>query len=119
MATGKRDGAGNGAAPNTSSDEGKAPGQGAEGGEKPPLVEYPGPYTFKVMGLQSDTFVDHVRALFARVLGTPVERDSISEQPSSRGKYVSLNVTVVLVSEAQRRALYADLHADARVVYYL
>jgi putative lipoic acid-binding regulatory protein len=38
---------------------------------------------------------------------------------SSAGTYHSATVTVRLESEAQRRAVYEQLHADARVVYYL
>ena len=38
---------------------------------------------------------------------------------SAAGKYHSVSVVVRLTSEAQRRAVYEALHADARVVYYL
>jgi len=87
--------------------------------EDRPLIQYPTVYSFKVMGLQEDGFQEHVRQLFRRLLGSGVSPDSISEQPSSRGKYVSLTVAVVLLSEDQRKAIYEALHKDKRVLYYL
>jgi putative lipoic acid-binding regulatory protein len=86
---------------------------------KKPLIEYPTVYTFKVMGKQEHGFKEHVRGLFRPVLGTEVSPDSISEQPSSRGKYLSVSVSVYLLSEDQRRAIYSVLHKDKRVIYYL
>lgn len=87
--------------------------------EKKPLIEYPTLYTFKVMGLQEHGFREYVRQLFKRLMGTEVSPDSISEQPSSQNKYLSVTVTVYLLSEDQRRTLYAQLHKEKRVLYYL
>ncbi|QSQ27047.1 DUF493 domain-containing protein [Pyxidicoccus parkwayensis] len=87
--------------------------------EKKPLIEYPTVYTFKVMGKQEAGFAEHVRALFRKQMGTEVSPDSIREQPSTKGKYISLSVSVYLLSEEQRRAIYKELHEDERVVYYL
>lgn len=84
-----------------------------------PLIEYPTVYTFKVMGLQEGDFAAYVRQLFRRLMGTEISPDSISEQPSSRGKYLSVTVTVVLLSEEHRRSIYATLHQEKRVLYYL
>ncbi|RKH42436.1 HP0495 family protein [Corallococcus sicarius] len=96
------------------SDKPEAPGE-----EKKPLIEYPAIYTFKVMGEQTPDFSEHVRSLFKRKMGAEVSPDSIHVQPSSKGKYVSLSVSVFLLSEEQRRAIYAELHQDPRIVYYL
>lgn len=90
-----------------------------EDGEKKPLIEYPSVYTFKVMGLQGPGFPEHVRELFRKMMGTEISPDSIREQPSSKGKYVSLSVSVYLLSEEQRRSIYEHLKKDPRVVYYL
>jgi uncharacterized protein len=87
--------------------------------EKKPLIEYPTIYSFKVMGKQERGFREYVRQLFKRMMGTEVSLDSISEQPSSRGKYLSVTVTVFLLSEEQRRAIYSQLHKEKRVLYYL
>lgn len=83
------------------------------------IIEYPTIYPFKVMGLQEHGFSEYVRLLFSRVLGTEVSRDSVSVQPSSRNKYVSITVSVYLISEEQRRRLYEQLHKERRVLYYL
>lgn len=90
-----------------------------DGEEKKPLIEYPAVYTFKVMGKQEPGFLEHVRDLFRRLMGSEISPDSISEQPSSKGKYVSLSVSVYLLSEEHRRSIYSELHKDDRVIYYL
>jgi putative lipoic acid-binding regulatory protein len=96
----------------------KHTGQGTTEGQTP-VIEYPTVYAFKVMGLQSEGFYDYVRLLFGRILGMEVARDSISEQASSKGKYLSLTVSVYLTSEEQRRGIYEALRKEERIVYYL
>jgi putative lipoic acid-binding regulatory protein len=86
---------------------------------KKPLIQYPTVYTFKVMGRQEHGFREYVRQLFKRILGIEVPLDSISERPSSLGRYLSVSVSVYLLSEEQRRAIYLHLHQDKRVLYYL
>ncbi|MDX2011720.1 MAG: DUF493 domain-containing protein [Myxococcaceae bacterium] len=86
---------------------------------QPPLIEYPTAYAFKVMGKPEDDFEGFVRALFSRVLGVEVPAEAIERQPSSKGTYVSLTVTVTLHSEEHRRTVYAQLHQEKRIVYYL
>jgi putative lipoic acid-binding regulatory protein len=82
-------------------------------------IEYPTIYAFKVMGKQEHGFREYVRQLFKRLLGTEVSPDSISEQPSRQGRYVSLTVSVYLLSEEQRQTIYHSLHKERRVLYYL
>jgi len=84
-----------------------------------PLIEYPTVYTFKVLGKQEHGFREYVRQLFKRVMGTEVPLDSIAERPSRLGKYLSVSVSVYLISEEQRRAIYMQLHKEKRVLYYL
>jgi putative lipoic acid-binding regulatory protein len=87
--------------------------------EKKPVIDYPTVYTFKVMGLQEHGFREYVRQLFKRLMGTEISQDSMSEQPSSRGKYLSVSVSVYLLSEDQRKHIYGHLHKEKRIVYYL
>ena len=82
-------------------------------------IDYPTVYAFKVMGKQEHGFKEYVRQLFKRLLGTEVSQDSISEQPSSHGKYLSVTVSVYLLSEDQRRGIYEQLHREKRILYYL
>jgi hypothetical protein len=91
----------------------------AEGEQKKPVIEYPTVYTFKVMGVQEHGFAEYVRTLFKRLMGTEISPDSLREQPSSKGKYVSVSVSVYLLSEEHRRSIYAQLHQEKRVIYYL
>ncbi len=91
----------------------------AEGEQKKPVIEYPTVYTFKVMGVQEHGFAEYVRTLFKRLMGTEISPDSLREQPSSKGKYVSVSVSVYLLSEEHRRSRYAQLHQEKRVIYYL
>jgi len=90
-----------------------------DGEQKKPLIEYPTVYTFKVMGRQAPDFTDYVRGVFRSLMGTEISPDSIREQPSSKGTYVSLSVSVYLLSEEHRRSIYARLRQEDRVVYYL
>jgi putative lipoic acid-binding regulatory protein len=87
--------------------------------EKKPLIEYPTVYTFKVIGKQEHGFRAYVGQLFKRLMGTDISPDSISEQPSSQGKYLSVSVSVYLLSEEQRVAIYTALKKEKRVLYYL
>ena len=87
--------------------------------EKRPLIDYPTVYTFKVMGKQEHGFREYVRGLFHRIMGQEISQDSMSEQHSRGEKYLSVSVTVVLLSEEQRRHVYTELHKERRIVYYL
>lgn len=84
-----------------------------------PLVEYPTVYAFKVMGRRDEGFKEFVSALFARLMGAPLAPEAIAENVSKQGNYVSLTVSVRLETEAQRQGIYAELHRDPRVLYYL
>ena len=84
-----------------------------------PLIEYPTVDTFKVMGRQDPSFSEYVLQLFRRLMGTEISPDSVREQPSSKGNYLSVSVSVLLLSEEQRRSIYAQLHRERRIVYYL
>ncbi len=83
-----------------------------------PTLEYPLDYAFKVMGLAAEDFPEHARRLVARFV-EDVPAAGVTVRTSAQGKYHSVTVAVRLTSEAQRRAVYEALHADARVVYYL
>lgn len=90
-----------------------------EGTARKPLIEYPTVYHFKVMGRREHAFGEYVRKLFSRLMGSEVSPDSISEQQSRQGRYVSLTVTVYLLSEEHRETIYAVLHKEKRILYYL
>ena len=64
-------------------------------------------------GGRSAGFREYVRDLFRRLMGTEISPDSIREQPSSKGKYLSVSVSVYLLSEEHRRSIYARLHRSS------
>jgi putative lipoic acid-binding regulatory protein len=99
------------------SNQSKTPGSGVV--EVKPLIEYPTVYAFKVMGKLEHGFAEYIRQKFSRLMGSEVSQDSISENVSKQGHYVSLTVSVYLLSEEQRQTIYADIHNDKRIVYYL
>ena len=86
---------------------------------KKPLIDYPTDYAFKVIGKQEHGFREYIRLLFKRLMGTDVSPDSIAELPSRQNKYLSLTVTVYLLSEEQRQTIYGQLHKEKRILYYL
>lgn len=102
-----------------SKDGGDSGGLPPKGGDNKPLIEYPTVYAFKVMGKQENAFREFVRNLFHRALGQEVSLDSISELPSTGNKYISLTVSVYLLSEEQRVRIYEALHKEKRILYYL
>jgi hypothetical protein len=53
------------------------------------------------------------------VLGQALGPEAVTENLSKQGNYVSLTVSVRLETEAQRQSLYAELHREKRVLYYL
>jgi uncharacterized protein len=87
--------------------------------EVKPLIEYPTDYAFKVMGRREEGFAEFVRQLFGRLMGAEVSPEAIAENVSKQGTYISLTVTLSLVSEAQRQAIYTAIHQEKRILYYL
>jgi putative lipoic acid-binding regulatory protein len=99
--------------------DGDGVGAPAHKGQAVPEISYPTDYAFKIIGRQEADFAEYVRQLFSRLMGHEIAPASMSEQPSRRGTYVSVEVRVWLVSEAQRRSIYQQLHGDSRIVLYL
>lgn len=84
-----------------------------------PLIEYPTVYAFKVMGKHEEDFVEYVRVKFSRLVGAELGPDAIAQNVSKEGRYVSVTVSVFLLSEEHRQTIYAEIHTDKRIVYYL
>ncbi len=82
------------------------------------LQEFPCFYTFKIFGRQSETFVDQVREIIAASLG-PIPLDSVRVRESAQRHYLSVTVVVRVESRTQLERVYADLHAEQRVLLCL
>ncbi|HLT31409.1 MAG TPA: DUF493 domain-containing protein [Myxococcaceae bacterium] len=103
-----------------SSNDGNNARGGAGAGEAvAPLVEYPTDYAFKIIGRSGPDFSTWARGLVAGALGIDIAPSAVREKPSSKGKYLSVEVTVRLESETQRRAVYDRLHQEQDIVFYL
>ena len=87
--------------------------------ELPPLIRYPLDYEFKVIGRAGDDFEGFVRGLVSGALQRPVTDGEVEVKPSSAGKFESVRITVHLVNEAQRVAIYTALSNQPRIVFYL
>lgn len=81
---------------------------------QPPPLEYPALYTFRIIGAHSPLLRGRIRAHVQAVVGL-LPDEALSERPSSGGAWLAVHVTCLLTSEAQRRDVYARLHADPQV----
>jgi putative lipoic acid-binding regulatory protein len=77
--------------------------------------QFPGPYTFKVIGLWEDEFVSAVKEAAATVLEKG-DDCKLSTRPSSKGRYVSISLDTTMRDSAQVLAMYAALRQVEGVV---
>lgn len=84
-------------------------GKLAAGMAEKPVIEFPvDDYPIKVIGAVGDEFLTHVAAI-VRSHDDGFEADRVETQPSSKGNYVSLRLSIRATSEAQLRALHTEL----------
>jgi len=82
------------------------------------LIDYPGAFPIKVMGLHEEGFVDAIVALVLQ--HDPVfDSQTIERRPSSGGKYLGLTITVTATSREQLDGLYRALTSHPQVRYVL
>jgi len=77
--------------------------------------QFPGPYTFKVIGPWEDGFVDAVKHAAVGVVQKASDC-KLSTRPSSKGRYVSISLDVTMQDSAQVLAMYAALRQVDGVV---
>ncbi len=77
--------------------------------------QFPGPYTFKVIGLWEDEFVSAVKEAAEGVLEKP-EDCKLSTRPSSKGRYVSISLDTNMRDSAQVLDMYTALRKVQGVV---
>jgi len=85
------------------------------------LIEYPCPWDFKIVGTSEDAMRGAVRVCLARTLNrAPGEREFElgMSRTSTGGKYVSLNLNLMVMDEAERNEIFASLagHPEIRIV---
>ncbi len=83
--------------------------------EEKPVIEFPvDDYPIKVIGSAGDEFLAHIAAIVQNH-DQGFSADQVVSQPSSKGNYVSLRLSIRATSEAQLQALHAELMAHPLV----
>ena len=80
---------------------------------KQPIIEYPTKWDYKVIGEDIDKLL---KAIVETVNG--LEYEVTPSNISKGGKYFSLNLTVVVLSEVMRNRVFRDLddHPNVKIV---
>ena len=80
---------------------------------KQPIIEYPTKWDYKVIGEDIDRLL---KAIEETVTG--LEYEITPSNISKGGKYFSLNLTVVVLSEVMRNRVFRDLddHPNVKIV---
>lgn len=81
-----------------------------ENGGKPPEIEYPCTWVYKVIGEDCTLLRDVIVATCS-----PTEVTISHSQTSSKGKYHSLNAELIVTSEELRLSIYETLKSDPAV----
>ncbi len=88
------------------------------GGSGLALIEYPGRYPLKVLGRDSEEFVNAVLDLVRA--GCPeAEHIEVRRRLSKGGKYLALTLTFTVHSQQQLEQIYHDMYNCEQVVMAL
>ena len=83
--------------------------------DEKPVIEFPvDDYPIKVIGAAGDEFLNHI-AEIVRSHDDGFAAEQVVSQPSSKGNYVSLRLSIRATSEAQLKALHTELMAHPLV----
>ncbi len=77
---------------------------------------FPGPYTFKVIGLAQSEFESSVLGELAKKLGPT---SNVSKRLSADGKHLALTIEIQVVSADEVREIYEKLIIAPKVVLLL
>jgi putative lipoic acid-binding regulatory protein len=81
-------------------------------------IEFPCSFPIKMMGRDTAEFRATARALIENHVG-PVDEDAIRFNPSGKGNFVSVTVTVTATSQQQLDDIYSDVSAHQDVLMAL
>ena len=82
------------------------------------LLEFPCRFPIKVMGRDTPEFRPDVLVIITEHAGE-IREDDVRMQPSSKGSFVSLTVTITAESRQQLDEVYLALQADEQVMMVL
>lgn len=82
--------------------------------EDKPALTYPTEYLLKVLGVNSQTFHDEIRAEVSK----HVDVLSSTQRESHKDKYVSVSLKIILPSEDMLQTIFTALkqHSDVKLV---
>ena len=86
--------------------------------EQDSLIEFPCRFPIKVMGLDESEFQSHVLQLISPHVDD-ITADDFATRSSSKGKFLSVTVTINAHSQEQLDRIYRTLTASDRVLYAL
>lgn len=82
------------------------------------LIKYPAALSVKAMGLNSDDFEQCVLNLVQPLIA-PANPSKVVTSLSSQGKYMSVRVHFIAVSQSQLESIYVALRNEPRVKFTL
>lgn len=83
-----------------------------------PVIEFPCDFPIKMMGKDRPAFHEAARAIIAQHAG-PLDDNAWRTANSSKGRFISLTVTIRARSQEQLDAIYRDLSAHEEVLVAL
>ncbi|MBS3805001.1 MAG: DUF493 domain-containing protein [Oleiphilaceae bacterium] len=82
--------------------------------QQPPRIEFPCDYTIRVIGNAAPDFRAFVVSVAERHAPELTAAD-VAVRDSSKGRYASIQLTIVATGESQLKALFEELKASGRV----
>lgn len=81
---------------------------------KKPQIDYPCKWSYKIIGLSVDDMITAVEEIVINL-----EYDLTPSNISKKGKYFSLNITVVVPSEVVRDLIFQNLNKHPAIKYVM
>ncbi|MFM2344157.1 MAG: hypothetical protein RLZZ210_767 [Pseudomonadota bacterium] len=82
------------------------------------LIQFPCKFPIKVIGLMQDGFAQEVASIVKKI-DTRFDESCIEMRPSSKNHYLSLTITVYVVSQQQLDDIYKALSSNSLVKFVL
>lgn len=81
-------------------------------------LTFPTEFPVKIMGRDNDEFHATLAEIFARHIA-PLEKLTVTRQPSREGRFISVTVVFLAENRAQLDALYSELSGNPHVLMAL
>mmetsp|Transcript_2630 Transcript_2630/g.6599 ORF Transcript_2630/g.6599 Transcript_2630/m.6599 type:complete len:172 (+) Transcript_2630:156-671(+) len=82
--------------------------------------EYPCQRSFKCVGLADDSFREAMVQSVEEVIGTKIHPESVNIRPSSKGKYISVQIgPVIIKTPEQVLSIFTSMKQDSRLKWVM